>query len=151
MKFKRIIPLFCTLLLFSMLSSTALAYDPETPPDEPDDPSPYIYIAMIDVDLDISSSGLTEDYCQVYIPDSSYSCWLYMYLERWNSGSGQWDIVKSWSENDSGTITIEEEWYVLYGYAYQLRNVIYVYDSNGRLAESTTAYSDIMLFGATYP
>lgn len=151
MKFKRFIPFFCVLLLFSMLSSTALAYDPETPPEDPDDPSPYTYIATIYVDLDISSSGLTDDYCQVYIPDSSCSCWLDMYLERWNSSTGQWDIVKSWSQYGSGTITIEEEWYVVYGYAYQLRNVIYVFDSNGMLGETTTAYSTIVQFGATYP
>ena len=152
MKLKRIIPLFCVLLLlFSILSSTVLAYEPEMPPDDPDDPSPYTYISTIYVDLDISSSGLTQDYCQVYIPDSTCSCWLYMYLERWNSSTSQWDIVKSWSTNGSDTITLDKEWYVSYGYAYQLRNVIFVYDSNGRLAETTTAYSDIMLFGATYP
>ncbi len=151
MKLKRTIPFFCMLLLFSMISSTALALEPEMPPDDPNDPSPYTYIATIDVDLDIYNSGLTEDYCQVYIPDSSYSCWLYMYLERWNSNTSQWDIVKSWSNNGSGTITLEKEWYVSYGYAYQLRNVIYVYNSNGLLSESTEAYSDIISFGATYP
>ena len=151
MKFKRLIPIFCVLLLFSILSSTAFAYEPEMPPDDPDEPSPYTYIATIYVDLDISSSGLTEDYCQVYIPDSTCSCWIFMYLERWNPSTGQWETVKSWSENDSGTITIEEEWYVLSGYAYQLRNAIYVYDSDGRLTETTTAYSQIIPFGTTYP
>lgn len=151
MKFKRIIPFVCILLLFSMLSSTALAYEPETPPGDPTDPDPYTYIATIDVYFDISSSGLTDDYCRVYIPNSSCSCWLYMYLERWNSNSGEWDVVKSWSNNGSGTITLEKEWYVAYGYAYQLRCVVYVYDSNGLLAESTTAYSQIIPFGATYP
>ena len=151
MKFKRLIPLFCVLLLFSILSSTALAYEPEMPPDDPDDPSPYTYISTIYIDLSIASSGLTDDYCQVYIPNSSCSCWLYMYLERWNSNTGEWDVVKSWSKYGSGTITLEKEWYVAYGYAYQVRSDIYVYDSDGLLGESTTAYSDVMLFGATYP
>lgn len=151
MKYKRIIPLICVLLLISMLSSTALAYEPETPPDDPDDPSPYTYIATIDVDLNITSSGLTQDYCQVYIPDSTCSCWLYMYLERWNPSTGHWDAVKSWSKNGSSTITLDKEWYVVYGYAYQLRNVIYVYDSDGLLGETTTAYSTIVQYGATYP
>lgn len=151
MKFKRIIPFFCVLLLFSMLSSTALAYEPETPPDDPEEPSPYTYIATISVDLAISSSGLTQDYCQVYIPSSTCSCWIDMYLERWNSNTGEWDAVKSWSKNGSGTITLDKEWYVSYGYAYQLRNAIYVYDSDGRLAETTTAYSVIVPFGGTYP
>lgn len=152
MKSKRIIPLFCALLLlFSMLSSTALAYEPETPPDDPDDPSPYTYIAMIDVDLNITSSGLTQDYCQVYIPDSTCSCWLYMYLERWNSSTGEWDVVKSWSKSGSGTITLDKEWYVAYGYAYQLRNVIYVYDADGRLGETAEAYSVVFPYGTTYP
>ena len=152
MKTKKIIPLFCVMLiLFSILSSTALAFEPDTPPDDPIDPSPYTYISTISVDLSISSSGLTQDYCRVYIPDSACSCWLYMYLERWNSNTGDWDVVKSWSKSGSGTITLDKEWYVTYGYAYRLRNVIYVYDSDGRLGESTSAYSDVFLFGATYP
>lgn len=151
MKFKRIIPFFCVLLLFSILSSTALAYEPETPPDDPDDPSPYTYIATISTDLDISSTGLTQDYCQVYIPDLTCSCWLFMYLERWNSSTSQWETVKSWSTNGTGTITLDKEWYVVYGYAYQLRNAIYVYDSHGLLGETEEAYSIIVPFGGTYP
>ena len=152
MKSKRIISLFgALLLLFSILSSTALAYEPEFPPDEPDDPLPYTYISTIYVDLDITNSGLTQDYCQVYIPDTTCSCWIYMYLEKWNSNTSHWDVVKSWSTNGSDTITLDKEWYVLYGYAYQLRNAIYVYDSDNRLAETTTAYSVIVPYGATYP
>ena len=152
MKFKRIIPLFCALLLlFSMLSSTALAYEPETPPDEPDDPSPYTYIATIYIDLDIYSSGLSDDYCQVYIPDETCTCYLYMYLQRWNRTSEEWETVKSWNTSGSETITLEKEWYVSSGYAYQLKSVIYVYNSSNLLAESTTAYSVVIPFGTTYP
>lgn len=151
MKFKRILPLFCVLLLFSALSTTALAYEPETPPEDPDDPSPYTYISSIFIGLDISNAGLSDDYCRVVIPDSTCSCWLDMYLEKWNSNTGEWDVVKSWSKYGSSTITLEKEWYVTYGYAYQLRSVIYVYDSNGMLGETTTAYSTIVQFGATYP
>ena len=151
MKLKRIFPFVFVLLLFSMLSPLALAYEPETPPDNPLEPDPYTYIATIDVYFDISSSGLTDDYCRVYIPNSTCSCWIYMYLERWNSSTGQWDVVKNWSRNGSGTITLEKEWYVTYGYAYQLRNEIYVYDSDGLLAETEEAYSIIVPFGGTYP
>ena len=151
MKFKRIIPFFCVLLLFSILSSTALAYEPETPPDDPDDPSPYTYIATISTDLDISSTGLTQDYCQVYIPDSTCSCWLYMYLERWNSNTGEWDSVKYWSKYGSGTITLDKEWYVAYGYAYQVRSEIFVYDSDGLLGETEEAFSVVIPYGTTYP
>ena len=152
MKLKKTISLICVLLLlFSSLSSTALAYEPETPADDPLDPSPYTYIATINIYFDISNSGLTDDYCQVYIPDNSYTCHLYMYLQRWNSSSGVWETVKSWYAEGSDTITLEKEWYVAYGYAYQLKNNIYVYDSNGLLGESTSAYSQIIPFGATYP
>lgn len=151
MRVKRIIPFFCFLLLFSMLSSTALAYDPETPPDDPLDPDPYTYIATIDINFDITSGGLTDDYCQVYIPDDTCTCYLYMYLQRWNPNSQVWETVKSWNTSGSDTITIEEEWYVVYGYAYQLENVVYVYNSSNLLAEYTTAYSQIIPYGATYP
>lgn len=151
MKFKKLVPLVCMLMLFSILSSTALAYEPDTPADDPVEPDPYTYISSIFINFDISNAGLTDDYCRVVIPDTSCSCWLYMYLERWNSSTGEWDVVKSWSNNGSSTITLEKEWYVAYGYAYQLRNVVYVYDSNDLLAESTTAYSQIIQYGATYP
>ena len=151
MKIKRIIPFLCVLLLFSALSSTALAYEPDTPPDEPLDPSPYTYIATINVCFDISSGGLTDDYCQVYIPDDAYTCYLYMYLQRWNRNTWEWETVKSWNTSGADTITIEEEWYVAYGYAYRLKNVIYVYTPDNLLAESTTAYSQIIPYGTTYP
>ena len=151
MKQKRIIPFICMLLLVSSLSSTALAYEPETPVDDPLDPSPYTYIATINVYFDISNSGLTDDYCQVYIPDNSCTCHLYMYLQRWNSSSEIWETIKSWYAEGSDTITLEKEWYVASGYAYRLKNTIYVYDSNDLLGESTNAYSDIIPFGTTYP
>ena len=151
MKCKKIIPFVCVLLVFSMLSSTALAYEPETPEDDPVDPSPYTYISSIFVNFDISSSGLTDDYCRVYIPNSSCSCWVYMYLQRWNSGTGEWETIKTWSTDGSGTITLEKEWYVASGYAYRLKIIVYVYDSDGLLGESAAAYSDIIPFGTTYP
>ena len=151
MKFKRIIPFICLLLLFSTLSSTALAYDPEGPADDPLDPAPYTYIQTINIVFDISSSGLTDDYCQVYIPDNTCTCHLYMYLQRWNSSSEVWETIKSWYAEGRDTITLEKEWYVASGYAYRLKNTIYVYDSNNLLGESTDAYSVIIPFGATYP
>lgn len=151
MKFKRIIPIVCLLLLFSMLSPMALAYDLEPPADEPLDPDPYTYIATINIYFDISSSGLTDDYCQVYIPDDTCTCYLYMHLQRWNRDTQEWETVKSWNTSGSDTITLEKEWYVVSGYAYRLKNNIYVYDSNNLLGESTSAYSDIIPFGTTYP
>lgn len=141
MKLKRIIPFICVLLLFCMISSSAFAYDPETPADDPLDPEPYTYIATIFIDFDISSSGLTDDYCRVYIPDTSCSCWIDMYLQRWNSSSNQWETVKSWSKYGSGTIALEKEWYVASGYTYRLKCLISVYDSDGLLAESVPVYS----------
>jgi hypothetical protein len=141
MKFKKSTTFVCILLLFSLLSQTAMAYNPDTPGDDPVEPSPYTYIATIDVYFDISSSGLTDDYCRVYIPDSSCTSHVYMYLQRWNSSAGQWDTVKSWDTTGSGTITLEKEWYVTSGYTYRLMVLIYVYDSNGLLDEIADAYS----------
>ena len=151
MNFKRIISFVCLLLLFSTLSSTALAYDPETPVDDPLDPSPYTYIPTINVVFDISSAGLTDDYCQVYVPDDTCTCYLYMHLQRWNHDDQVWETIKSWNTSGSDTITLEKEWYVVSGYAYRLKNNIYIYDSNNLLGESTSAYSDIIPFGTTYP
>ena len=151
MKTKKLIPVVCILLLFSLLSPMAMAYDPETPVDDPLDPSPYTYIAMIDIDFDISNSGLTDDYCRVYIPDTTCSCWLDMYLQRWNTSTNKWETVKSWSKYGVETITLEKEWYVVSGYAYRLKCNISVYDSDNLLGEATSAYSDIIPYGTTYP
>lgn len=141
MKIKKLIPIICFILLFSMVTQTALAYEPETPPENPLDPSPYTYIATISINFDISSSGLSDDYCQVYIPDNSCSCDLYMLLQRWSDSLGDWETIKSWNTSGTDTITLEKEWYVAHGYTYRLKNVIYVLDSDGLLAESTSAYS----------
>ncbi len=142
MKFKKYISLLCVLLLVSMLSSLAFAVEPESPVDDPLDPSPYTYIATINICFDISSSGLTDDYCQVYIPDTSCSCWLDMYLQRWNSNTEEWETVKSWSKYGVETITLEKEWYVAHGYVYRLKCIVSVYDSNNMLGEAVDVYSN---------
>ncbi len=142
MKIKRFIPFVCALLLFCMISPVAFALDPELPADDPLDPSPYSYIAMIDIDFDISSSGLTDDYCQVYIPDTSCTAILDMYLQRWNTSTSRWETVKSWSKQGVETITLEKEWYVASGYTYRLKCIISVYDSDGLLGETAAAFSN---------
>lgn len=141
MKIKRIIPFVCVLLLFSVLSPTALAIDPDTPADDPLDPSPYTYIATINIVFDISSTGLTDDYCQVYIPDTTCTATLDMYLQRWNTNTSRWETVKSWSKQGVETITLEKEWYVASGYIYRLKCAISVYDSDGLLGEVAVGYS----------
>lgn len=141
MRFKRIIPIICVLLIVNILSPMTLAIEPEPPVDDPLDPSPYTYIATINICFDISNAGLTDDYCQVYIPDTTCSCWLDMYLQRWNSSTNKWETVKSWSKYGVETITLEKEWYVASGYTYRLKCLVSVYDSNGLLGESVPAYS----------
>ena len=142
MKTKRIIPFICMLLLLGTLSPMALAYDPDLPEPDPIDPSPYTYISTIFINFEISSTGLTDDYCIVYIPDASCSCWLDMYLQRWNSNTEEWQTVKSWSKYGSGTITLEKEWYVAHGYVYRLKCIVSVYDSNDMLGEAVDVYSN---------
>ena len=141
MKFKKIISIICIFFLLGIVSPMAFAIEPDVPIDDPLDPSPYTYIATINIYFDISSSGLTEDYCRTYIPDTTCSCWLDMYLQRWNSSIQDWETVKSWSKNGSGTITLDKEWYVASGYTYRLKCLISVYDSDGLLGESVPVYS----------
>ena len=141
MKIKRIIPFVCIFLLVSVFSSTAMACEPEMPENDPFNPSRYTYIATINICFDISSSGLTDDYCKVYIPDTTCSCWLDMYLQRWNSNTEEWETVKSWSKYGVETITLEKEWYDASGYIYRLKCVVSVYDSNNLLGEAVAAYS----------
>ena len=142
MKLKKTIFFICVLLLFSMLSSTVLAYEHDTPENDPDLPSRYTDISSIFVSFDISSSGLTDDYCRVYIPDTTYSCWLDMYLQRWNSNTEEWETVKSWSKYGVETIVLEKEWYVAHGYIYRLKCIVSVYDSNDMLDEAVDVYSN---------
>ena len=142
MKIKRVIPFICVLLLFCMLSPMALAYEPETPADDPIDPSPYTYISTINIVFDISSTGLTDDYCQVYIPDTSCTAYLDMYLQRWNANTNKWETVKSWTKQGVETITLEKEWYVISGYTYRLKCAVSVYDSDGLLGEVAVGYSN---------
>ncbi len=151
MKTKRIALILCVLLLASVLSPMAMALDPDTPPDDPIEPDPYTYIALITICFDISSAGLSDDYCRVYIPDTTRGCWLDMYIQRWNTSTSTWETVKSWSTYGVETITLEKEWYVASGYAYRLKCGVEVYDSDMLLCETTAAYSTIVPFGATYP
>lgn len=151
MKSKRIALSLCVLLLVGILSPMAMALDPDIPADDPIEPDPYTYISFIAINFEISSAGLTDDYCRVYIPDTSCSCWLDMFLERWNTNASTWETVKSWSKYGVETITLEKEWYVASGYTYRLECSVEVYDSNMMLGESVAAYSVLIPFGTSYP
>lgn len=142
MKTKKVCFFVCFLLLLSLVSPMALADELDTPVGDPIDPSPYTYISTIFMNFEISSTGLTDDYCRVYIPDSSCSCWIDMYLQRWNSSSNDWETVKSWSKYGSSTIALEKEWYVASGYTYRLKCIVSVYDSDGLLGEAVPVYSN---------
>ena len=147
MESKKLILSLCLLLVFCMLTPMAMAYDePTTPEDNPIEPDPYTYIHSVDIYFDIASNGLTDDYCQVYIPNGNCTCNLYMHLQRWNDSTNQWETIKSWSTSGSDTITLEKEWYVASGYLYQLKCVMHVYNS-GLLGEVATCYSEQIPFG----
>ena len=145
MKTRTLTLLLCMVMVFSVLSPMALAASPEleTPIDDPVDPAPYTYINSISMALYITNSGKSSDYCQVYVPNRSCTVYIYLDLQRKVSGAS-WDsatTVKSWSKSGSGTVTIDEDWYVNSGYVYRLAATVKVYDSDDLLGDSTTVYS----------
>ena len=125
------------LLVLCMISVSAIAVQPEnaiTPR--------YTYISSIITGLSISSAGKAACTTSVTLYSSTHDCKIDMVLQR-DDGSG-WDDVKSWTITDDGPdIDIEEIWYVVPGYDYQVESTLYVYNANGRLIETTTTTSPI--------
>lgn len=136
----------CLLLAFCLMNVSvfALNEDFEAGGEDPIQPR-FTYIWSVTVGLGIELDG--EAICDtgVTLHESTHDARIDMTLRR-NDGSG-WDDVKSWTVTDDGPdIDIEESWYVVSGYDYQVVSTIYVYNVNGRMIEVTTGYSPVVEF-----
>lgn len=101
----------------------------------------YANIRNLRVDLSSASNGYTIDYAKVELYDRSYTAELTLDLMR--NMNGTWTKVKSWSASGSPSAVIDEQWYVLAGYEYQLIATAKVYNPSGTCVETVTASSEV--------
>ena len=132
--------LFCLLLTASLLISSAFT----SVQDEVLQPR-YTNIRSLTASLEISKSGCASCYGKVVLTKSTDTVDLTMELQR-SRDDTSWDTVKTWDTSGSGTIYLDEDWYVTSGYSYRVHVTAEVYSSNGTLVETaptdslTTSY-----------
>lgn len=96
-------------------------------------------IASLAASLDISSSGCASCYGRV-TPYSGYKVTLKVALQR----DGK--TIKSWSDTDNETFSIDEIYYVTPGHDYQVVVTATVYNSSGKIVETPTADSAVVSY-----
>ena len=89
--------------------------------------------------LDISSSGCASCYGRV-TPYSGYKVTLEVELQR----DGK--TIKSWSDTNKDTFSIDEIYYVTPGHDYQVVVTATVYNSSGRIVETPTTDSAVVSY-----
>jgi len=127
----------CWMLIACLAAPTALAA--QTQPNEQEAESSttrFARILIYEVDLSISSAGLTTSYSRVKLLHSTDTLALTIELQRQNGS--KWDLVNSWSTTGSGTVSIEKGWYVSSG-TYRMQATAKVYNSSGTLVETAIA------------
>lgn len=96
-------------------------------------------IASLAASLDISSSGCASCYGRV-TPYSGYKVTLEVELQR----DGK--TIKSWSDTNKDTFSIDEIYYVTPGHDYQVVVTATVYNSSGRIVETPTTDSAVVSY-----
>lgn len=103
------------------------------------------YITQITASLEITSVGRADCAAKTKLRNTVSNADLTIELQR-STDSNSWTTIKSWSTSGSGTIGLEESYYVLHGYYYQVVATVNVYTSTGNLAETASATSIIIYY-----
>ena len=137
----------CLALVLCCMAPALLAHadDLEPPADDPLDPEPFVKIGVITCDIQISSSGLSSDYCHVYVPDTTCTVDVSMELQR-EISYGNWETIKTWTDSGTRTVTLDKYWYVGHGYTYRLWIGVDVTDANGLAADSAGVESNYVYY-----
>ena len=132
-------------LIITILTTSVFALD-KLPESSSDVPLRTVGISHVSYIFDINSYGQAT--CCYYITlVPNYTADVTMTLQQAPYGSERWKDVKEWSASGSyPEIAIEKSRAVNSGYDYQLEIEVDIYNSSGRLVDSTTDYSDIVSY-----
>ena len=134
----------CFILAIMVLSCSALAVDKQTEI-ENDSPNRVIGLYNIVSTLKINDNNIATCYSYVRL-DNGYSADVTMTLKRAPLYTSNWTDVTNWSASGSSKVEINKLKAVNSGYDYQLEIEVDIYNSSGRLVDSTTDYSDIVSY-----
>lgn len=132
--------LLSLLLTFCLLASTTSAANLNNIPVQPR----FITLSILEAHLDVSFSGLSQSNCIVKPSNASYTVMLTLELQR--GGGTSFSTIKSWEDSGSGTVTLDQSWYVSRGYEYRVYVTARVYNSSGSLVETATTVSDTVFY-----
>ncbi len=103
--------------------------------------SRFIAITKNKNNFNIASNG--EASCYGYTKTiSGYKAMIKAELQKYNLG---WKTIKSWSNTGGITAAISQSYYVTKG-KYRLKVTHYALNSNGTIIESSTTYSDSIVY-----
>ena len=136
MKTRTLTRTLCLIAIFCLLLSSASAAAPAAETVQPR----YTNIIQYYADLEITSAGRADCYVYIKLANTTDSVTLTMTLQR-SSDKTNWSDVKSWSTTGKSTVYLDESYYVVSGYYYQLVATANVYTSAGSLAETASTPS----------
>ena len=148
---KILVSVLCFLLALGFIAPSAIARPLDEPPVEPiaelrerSHQLEFLRILLFEVDLSISSNGLSTSFSRVRLANLSDTATLTMELQRQNGNS--WSRVNSWSTNGSVSVSIARNWNVPSGNSYRVMATAQVFNSSGRLVETVIAHSGTVQF-----
>lgn len=136
--------MICFILAIMVLSCSALAIG-EQFEIENNSPRRTIGLTGLVATLNINDNGIAKCYTYIELGDN-YSADVTMTLKRAPFYTDDWSNVTNWSASGSSEVEINKLRAVNSGYDYQLEIEVDIYNSSGRLVDSTTDYSDIVSY-----
>lgn len=103
----------------------------------------WTHVDALGAGLSIGALGYTTCTSSLEITNSADTGTLYMYLQRYVSGS--WVNVTSWSVSGSPNLNQTGHYYVTSGYSYRVHAIAYIY-TNGTLDETATQDSNTVYY-----
>lgn len=134
---KRVLPLVLIVMMLCSVGNVQAIESSETSPY-------YVGIAQVTVALNLSNDTFgTISECYTFVSlHKDFSADVTMSLQR-STDKESWSTVKTWESSGEEEVEILKDYYVVDGYYYRVNVLVYVYYSNGNMAEIVSKYSPI--------
>lgn len=103
----------------------------------------YTHIDALGAGLSMGALGYATCISSLEITNSTDTGTLYMFLQRYVSGS--WTNITSWSVSGTPNLNQTGHYYVTSGYSYRVHAIAYIY-TNGTLVETATQDSSSVYY-----
>lgn len=139
---KKIAILMATAMCLSIANMTVSAKEPIITDDSSIISPLNIAITSTKNSLTLGSLGKLTCYGQTDV-QYGYNAGVTVELQQYSDG---WNTIKTWSDSNSNSAVVDQEWYVNKGYSYRLKLTHKAYNSDWNTIESITKYSNQVVY-----